>query len=173
MSLINFDNWHSTVFKDIYLLGNIRIFWLTFKWEQLLTCNITVCKLFANRRGIISIWAPKCKDIPLITPSTYCDVHAVGQQSQQWECLFTTVARQRTWPNSKNSHVPRLYNWWHSWSRSQLVKSVEWVISRRERISPEDQSRGTRELRKQQRWEVTTGETAPGLRRLVCVCVLQ
>jgi hypothetical protein len=26
----------------------------------------------------------------------YCDVHAVGQQSQQRKCLFTPVARQRT-----------------------------------------------------------------------------
>jgi hypothetical protein len=30
----------------------------------------------------------------------YCDVHAVGQQSQQRKCLFTTVAGQRTRHNS-------------------------------------------------------------------------
>jgi hypothetical protein len=71
-----------------------------------------------------------------------CDVHAVAQQSQQWECLFTAVARRprnsrvrreqpqrhgtvnTTWRNSRNSRVPGIYNWWQSWSR-QLSKLVE------------------------------------------------
>jgi hypothetical protein len=46
----------------------------------------------------------------------YCDVHAVGHQSRQRQCLFTTVARQRTtthqWKRPVFSlwSVPRLHN---------------------------------------------------------------
>jgi hypothetical protein len=48
------------------------------------------------------------------------------------------------------------------------LKSLQRRVQKSE--SREDQSRGTRELRKLRRREVTTSENTPGLRRLVCVC---